>query len=304
MNERIDDFYHLFKKMLPVLLAYKHLKTHCMKTIIVPVDFSIYSENALKVAAQIAKKQHATIIAVHMMGLSDANLIKEDNSMEGMFYLKLTQKRFSEFLDKDYLEGITVQQTVKNYKIFSELDDVAKEHEADLIVMGSHGSSGLQEVFVGSNTEKVVRTASVPVLVIKNDYEPTSSTAVFACDYKLESLEVFKKAMLLFNLLDIHTKLVYINLPGENYKSTKQIEQQIVDFLVHLDKEDTILPEDVTIYADYSVEQGIFNYAKKVNAGVIGIPTHGRRGLAHFFSGSISEDIVNHSELPVITFKM
>ncbi|MFT5890288.1 MAG: nucleotide-binding universal stress UspA family protein [Dokdonia sp.] len=275
-----------------------------MKTIIVPVDFSIYSENALKVAAQLAKKENATIVAVHMMGLSDANLTKEYNSMEGMFFVKLTQKRFEEFLDKDYLEGVTVLQAVKNYKVFSELDEVAKEHQADLIVMGSHGSSGLQEVFVGSNTEKVVRTASVPVLVIKNEHDFTSTKAVFASDYKLESLDVFKKAIQLFKRLEIETKLVYINLPGENYKSTKQIEQQIVDFLVHLDKTYSIIPEDITIYADYSVEQGIFNYANKVKAGVIGIPTHGRRGLAHFFSGSISEDIVNHSELPVITFKM
>ncbi len=275
-----------------------------MKTIIVPVDFSIYSENALKVAAQIAKKENATIVAVHMMGLSDANLTKETNSMEGVFFIKLTQKRFSEFLDKDYLEGVTVQQAVKNYKIFSELDDVAKEHQADLIVMGSHGSSGLQEVFVGSNTEKVVRTASVPVLVIKNDQEFTSTKGVFACDFKSESLEVFKKAIHLFKRLGIDTQLVYINLPGEYYKSTKQIEQQIVEFLVHLDKSYDIYPEDITIYADYSVEEGVFNYAKKIQAGIIGIPTHGRRGLAHFFSGSISEDIMNHSELPVITFKI
>ncbi|MEP0262586.1 universal stress protein [Dokdonia sp.] len=275
-----------------------------MKTIIVPIDFSKYSENALKVAAQLARKKQAKIVAVHMMGLSDANLIKEDNTMEGLFFIKLTQKRFEEFLNKDYLEGIIVHQTVKNYKIFSELDDVAKEHKADLIVMGSHGSSGIQEVFVGSNTEKVVRTASVPVLVIKNETDFTMTKAIFACDYKLESLDVFKKAMHLFNLLGIETNLVYINLPGENYKSTQQIDQQIVDFLVHLDLAYKIIPEDITIYGDYSVEQGIFNYAKKIKAGIIGIPTHGRRGLAHFFSGSISEDIVNHSELPVITFKM
>lgn len=275
-----------------------------MKTIIVPVDFSKYSENALKVAAQIAKKENATIIAVHMMGLSDANLIKENNSMEGMFFIKLTQKRFEEFLDKDYLEGITLKQTVKNYKIFSELDDVAKEHQADLIVMGSHGSSGLQEVFVGSNTEKVVRTASVPVLVIKNEQGFTSTKGVFACDFKSESIDVFKKALHLFKVLGIETQLIYINLPGEYFKSTQQIEQQIVDFLVHLDKSYNILPKDIIIYADYSVEEGVFNYAKKTNAGIIGIPTHGRRGLAHFFSGSISEDIINHSELPVITFKI
>ena len=275
-----------------------------MKKILVPVDFSEYSENALKAASKIAKKQNAEIVVVHMLGLSDAVITKEDNSMEGMFFLKLTQKRFAEFLDKDYLEGLTIHQTVKNYKIFSEIDDVAKEHRVDLIVMGSHGSSGLSEVFVGSNTEKVVRTASVPVLVIKEETNFTATKAVFACDYRLESLEVFNRITSLFKVLDIEVKLLYVNLPGEHYLSTNEIEQRITNFIIHLQENNKILPKDIVIYSDYSVEKGVFNYAKRVKADIIGIPTHGRKGLAHFFSGSISEDIVNHSKLPVLTVKI
>ena len=275
-----------------------------MKKILVPVDFSKYSENALKVAAEIAKKQDAEIVAVHMLGLSDAVITKEEDSMEGLFLLKLTQKRFVEFLDKDYLEGITIHQTVKNYKVFSEIDEVAIEHNADLIVMGSHGSSGLSEVFVGSNTEKVVRTASVPVLVIKDSNSFTASKAVFASDYKLESLDVFNRVTTIFKSLGIEVKLLYVNLPTEAYLSTTEIEERITNFLVHLSDDDTTLPEDIAIYSDYSVEKGVFNYAKRINADIIGIPTHGRKGLAHFFSGSISEDIVNHSKLPVLTVKI
>ena len=275
-----------------------------MKKILVPVDFSEYSENALKVAATIAKKQNAEIVAVHMLGLSEAVITKEQDSMEGLFFVKLTQKRFVEFLDKDYLEGITIHQTVKNYTVFSELDDVAKEYNIDLIVMGSHGSSGLSEVFVGSNTEKVVRTASVPVLVIKENSAFNVTKAVFASDFRLESLNVFNRIVGLFKALDIEVKLLYVNLPGEHYSSTNEIEQRITNFLVHLHEDDNILPEDIAIYSDYSVEKGVFNYAKRIKADIIGIPTHGRKGLAHFFSGSISEDIVNHSKLPVLTVKI
>ncbi len=274
-----------------------------MKTIIVPVDFSQYSENALKVAAQIAKKENTKIVAVHMMGLSDTNLIKEHDSMEGMFFVKLTQKRFDEFLDKEYLEGISVETTVKNYKVFSELDEVAQAHNADLIIMGSHGSIGLQEVFVGSNTEKVVRSSQTPVLVIKNQDAFTSKKAVFACDFKTESLASFKSATTLFKALGIDVNLVYINQPGTFYLSTAEIDQRILDFMVKL-TEYALIPEDVVIYSDYSVERGVFNYANKINADIIGIPTHGRRGLAHFFSGSIGEDIVNHSSMPVLTVKI
>ena len=286
------------------MIHIKKQNTIKMKKILVPVDFSKYSENALKVASEIAKKQNAEIVAVHMLGLSDAVITKEADSMEGMFLLKLTQKRFVEFLDKDYLEGVTIHQTVKNYKVFSEIDDVAKEHNADLIVMGSHGSSGISEVFVGSNTEKVVRTASVPVLVIKDENSFNASKAVFACDYKLESLDVFNRITRLFKALNIEVKLLYVNLPGEYYSSTNEIEQRIAKFIIQLHGNDKILPEDIAIYSDYSVEKGIFNYAKRIKADVIGIPTHGRKGLAHFFSGSISEDIVNHSNIPVLTVKI
>jgi len=275
-----------------------------MKKIIVPLDFSEYSENALKVAATIAKKQNAEIVAVHMMGLSNAILTKEgETGEEGMFFIRLTQKRFEEFLDKDYLEGITIHQKVKNFTIFSEIDDVAKDYDADLIVMGSHGSSGLSEMFVGSNTEKVVRTSKTPVLVIKDNAVFNVEKAVFACDFKTESITAFTKTMSIFKMLNIKANLVYINLPGERYLSTKQIEQQIVDFIIHL-KNIPLKPEDITIYSDYSVEKGIFNYAKRVKADLISLPTHGRQGLAHFFSGSIGEDVVNHSKLPVLTVKI
>ncbi|MGB5479439.1 MAG: universal stress protein, partial [Eudoraea sp.] len=55
---------------------------------------------------------------------------------------------------------------------------------------------------------------------------------------------------------------------------------------------------------DYSVEKGVLNFSESIHADVIGIPTHGRKGLSHFFMGSIGEDITNHSKIPVITFKI
>jgi nucleotide-binding universal stress UspA family protein len=60
----------------------------------------------------------------------------------------------------------------------------------------------------------------------------------------------------------------------------------------------------IVYVSDYSIEGGIFNYANDVNADLIAIPTHGRSGIAHFFKGSIGEDVVNHANLPVITFRV
>ena len=60
----------------------------------------------------------------------------------------------------------------------------------------------------------------------------------------------------------------------------------------------------VHIYNDISIEKGILNFASETNANLIGMGTHGRRGLAHFFNGSVSEDLVNHANMPVMTFKI
>jgi hypothetical protein len=59
-----------------------------------------------------------------------------------------------------------------------------------------------------------------------------------------------------------------------------------------------------TFYNDLSIETGVLNFSKEIEADLIGISTHGRQGLSHFINGSISEDLVNHAKRPVITFKI
>ena len=60
----------------------------------------------------------------------------------------------------------------------------------------------------------------------------------------------------------------------------------------------------MNVYNENSVEKGILQFAREINAELIGMSTHGRKGIAHFFNGSISEDLVNHANMPVITFKI
>jgi len=218
--------------------------------------------------------------------------------------MKLAQKRFSEFLDRDDLKGITVHTTVQNYKVFTEIDALAKEYEADLIIMGSHGSSGLREVFVGSNTEKVVRTTSLPVLVIKNRIMNFSvDKMVFACDFSTDYLPAFKKAKQFADMFNSEFQLLYINTP-ERFKRTSEMEERAFKFLTAAGDGHMDLYDKISYFCDTTIEDGIFTFSNAYGADAILIPTHGRRGLAHFFAGSIGEELVNHSNIPVITFKI
>ena len=277
-----------------------------MKKIIVPVDFSEYSEYALEAASNIARKYNSELIVVHMLELSNAILTAGSTAIneEAVFYLKLAEKKFETFLDKPYLEGVKVTPIVKHFKVWDEVNDVAKEQNANLVVMGSHGVSGIKEVLVGSNTEKMVRHSDIPVLVIKHnpilfDFE----NGVFASDFSEDAVAAYIKAKTIFDKLGAKMHLVYVNSPDGNFKSSSEIDKQISAFLKKADGDLEHL-HDVNIVSDYTIEKGILNFANVIGADVIAVATHGRKGLAHFFEGSISEDLANHSTLPVMTFKI
>lgn len=273
-----------------------------MKTIIVPVDFSEQSEYALKTAASLAAKHKSEIIVLHMLELNYAMISSSEayHPEQTVFLLKAAEKRLGEFLDKKYLKGISITPVIKHYKVFSEVNEVAQKHNADLIIMGSHGTDGLQEIFIGSNAEKVVRNAEIPVLVVKNELPDFQvNNFVFACDFREENVPAFQRAKSFADKLGANFRAVYINTPGDHFMSTADAYQKISNFM-----NEAVSGMEVDIYNDYSVERGVLNYSEKIGADLIGIPTHGRKGISHFFMGSIGEDITNHSPIPVITFKI
>ncbi|HQK40724.1 MAG TPA: universal stress protein, partial [Flavobacterium alvei] len=155
-------------------------------------------------------------------------------------------------------------------------------------------------LLVGSNTEKIVRYSEIPVLVIKKGVkEFKASNFVFASDFLKETRKPFRKMLEFAKLFDSKLFLVTICTPA-SFKTTSATEKNMNDFVAHFDIENY----STHIYNDTNIENGIINFAKSVNADIIGICTHGRTGLAHFYNGSISEDLVNHVSKPVITFKI
>ncbi len=121
---------------------------------------------------------------------------------------------------------------------------------------------------------------------------------VFACDLKEENIHAFQRAKYISEFFATALRLEYVNTPGDAFLSTAEIQKNIVAFC------DTVgFDHLVAIYNDYLVESGVLNFAKEILADIIRIPIHGRKGIFHFFLGSIGEDVSNHSILSVITFK-
>ncbi|MBU2951365.1 universal stress protein [Tamlana agarivorans] len=277
-----------------------------MEKIIVPVDFSEHSEHALQTAAKLAKKYQAELLVLHMLEMPEMVLTstgKKQNEKAG-FLLRLTEQKFAKLLDVGFLIGLKVTPIIKHFKMFSEVNDVAKENGADLIVMGTQGASGFKEMFVGSNTERVIRYAEIPVLAVKKKVMDVSFEVVaFACDFSEACIPAYLKAVKLFEKMNSKMYLVYVNLPNDKFKSSVEMEKQVAEFLMKACG--NLQPmKNVHYTSDYSVEAGVLSFSNKIGADLIALPTHGKKGLAHFFEGSVGEDVANHATLPVMTFKI
>lgn len=274
-----------------------------MTRILVPTDFSTQAENALKVAAQLARKNNFEIHLLHMLEIpsqmNDA-ITGATPIPEIMLFIQKAKETLQHIKDKDYLKGLTIIDSFKLEKAASGILSYSQEHHINLVIMGSNGASGITEIIIGSNTEKVVRLSNVPVMVIKEEIDSfIPKNIVFASDFSEEIKKPFQKLLDFVNLFDAKLNLVTICTPN-SFKTTALTQETTQKFISEFE----IKNFSTHIYNDTNIEKGIINFSNEINADLISLCTHGRTGLSHFFTGSISEDLANHGTKPLIVFKI
>jgi nucleotide-binding universal stress UspA family protein len=276
-----------------------------MKRLLVPIDFSAQAEYAAKVAVNIAKLTNSKIYLLHMLELptgviDPSSYGTSSNTPTALLFLKRAHEKFEDFKKLPFFEGIEVEDSVLFHKAYDGIIDESIKNSIDLIIMGSKGTSGLEEMLVGSNTEKVVRNSDIPVLVIKEEIKDFKiENIVFASNFNFDARKSFQKILDFSSIFDAQIHLLKINTI-HNFETTKESSDAIRNFINEFDLNNYTL----NIYNDVSVEAGVLNFAKVTEADIILLNTHGRRGLAHLFTGSIGEDLANHAKLPVLTFKI
>lgn len=274
-----------------------------MKKILVPTDFSKEAEYALKVAAQLAKTYGSEIYLLHLIDLPLQQVDPLSTPSElpaAMFFMEMANKKIEALMASNYLEGLKVNVTIKPDNPFNGIINVCKKNKINMVIMGSHGATGIREVFIGSIAEKVVRHSDIPVMVIKKDHANFKvKHIVFASDFKKESKHTYKQAIDIAKLFKAKIHLLMVNTPT-SFITTSDANRRMQGFVKGIAFKDYTM----NIYNDESIESGILNFANEIKADLIGISTHGRQGLSHFINGSLSEDLVNHAKKPVLTFKI
>lgn len=278
-----------------------------MKRILVPTDFSKASLMAMEVAFEIAKKDGADIIVLNVVeeATSDSYRIsgewQRENWEEKIFTYRLLEKA------KKQLEKLVQEPRFNDVKILGELrlgnpfhgmNTIITEQKVDLIVMGTKGHTKLEEMIIGTNTEKVVRHSRCPVLTVQK--KPASNefkNIVYATGMQKDE-EVFsrfvKQTQKIYNST-IH--LVRINTPVDF-----QRDYAVKSYMERFAKKLQLKNYTINVCNDMTAEEGIIYFANSINADLIAMATHGRTGLAHMMAGSVAENVVGHAGRPVLTF--
>ena len=142
-----------------------------IKTILVPIDFSDYSKNALKYAVDFAHHFKADI---HIVYIIEPAVYPADFSMGQIAYPTIDEdiserakKELNELAKEIVGESLKWIIIIKTGKPFYEINSTASETDADLIIIATHGHTGMEHLLFGSTAEKVVRKAPCPVLTLR-----------------------------------------------------------------------------------------------------------------------------------------
>jgi nucleotide-binding universal stress UspA family protein len=275
-----------------------------MNKILVPTDLSEQSENAAKLAADIARWTGASIYLLHVMEppspSSSASSTGYGGALEGSALKKTARQRFDRFKKRSFFQGLRVITSIQYDRPHDNIVREAEERKVDLIVMGSYGASGFKELFIGSNAERAIRMASCPVLTVKDEVKGNAVNRIlFASHFGDEVYPVFGTIRELAELFGAELHLLEVN-SSNSIERNDEIRERIEAFAARFRLQDY----KVRVENADSIEDGILQASEDLDTDLIALTTHGRRGLAHWLSGSIAEDVANHSSRSVLSIRL
>lgn len=288
-----------------------------IEAILFPTDFSEAAEAASVHAVHLARRFDAALHVLHVAP-----------SAEGGSDVLEESRRISRVVKS----GVsTTRVQVQDRPVPDGILDYAEDHAVDLIVMGTHGRTGIGRLVMGSVAEAVVRKAPCPVFAVRakeddpskpqQDDAPAPETKagdveriLVPIDFSASSVAAFKHARALAIAYGASLDLLYIS-PQPDFKapaavdakssglSRRRREQAQLEALVeaaHL-KEAGV---EAAVHVEYSYpDGGILRFARREDTDLIVMATHGRTGLKRFPMGSVAERVIRQAPCPVFVVK-
>jgi len=270
-----------------------------MNKILVPVDFSTDSINAIEMAIVIANKSNASIRLIH---------VSSDKKYDIPIYFKdlMNGSEFSaesafDILINKYKNQIKVpfETTIRYGKVYREISNQAKYDDTDLIIMGTHGISGFEALFIGSNAYKVVSNVDCNVLTVRNGFMKRDiKRIVVPID---SSKQTRQKIEDVSEFATIFNAMVYVVAVRET-RLKKIIERinKYSDQVCKYFESKNIKYERAELYGRNITDMTI-DFAVKHDADMISIMTEQTQNTSNLWLGKYAQQMVNNSPVPVMS---
>ncbi len=275
-----------------------------MPTILVPTDLRSDTDIALSVAADIARQNGASLVLMHSVvqpmrpPVYTGTISTAPDDVVRRYYdaRAEAEKAMASLVSAEKYSDISITQVlVENGE---GLIEEVTTRKADLIVMHTRGSSGWEQYLLGSNAEDIVRHATCPVLVVREPvahFRPDRAVLALDLDERMKTHYEFPFA--LGNATAPH--YLYVMTP-----SNSRVPDGVRDWVQSFAAERGIEKYELAIRESGSVPEGIAQYAEEIEADLVVLFTHGHKGLQRLFSGSVAEDVLNHSKVPVLVMRL
>ena len=271
-----------------------------MKEIIVAIDFSKGSLYALELAIDIANKTSANIMMVWVDSETDT-----DTEFSIGSELRNDAKLHIEKMQKEYqpkLVNSTLSYKLRKGRVYSEIANQAKYNDADLIIAGTHGASGFEKMWMGSNAFRIVTYAPCPVMTIRYgfNFNKKLEKIILPIDSSADTRQKVPFACRMAKYFDAE-----IHILGLYTTTLKAIRRKVDTYVEQVEKymgENNVKHVTNFLEADNTTTTTI-EYSQQINADLIVIMTEQEKTAANFWLGPYAQQMVNNSPVPVLSIQ-
>lgn len=273
-----------------------------IKKILIPIDFSKTSNRALKQGALIAQLCKGELILLHVQKKNELLdiMLPTLKIKDPSVITKYLQKKLDLLAEKIHKGcGIKITSLVSIGNTTSEIVNAAEKFKAGLIIMGTQGADSENDLFLGSNSYRVLTKSDIPVMTVRSESGKSGYRHILLpVDSSEHSRQKVNVAIQLANMFS--SQLHVIGILGENESNYMYKMDVIVTQIQKMAKEKKVICTTEILTAKNRAQKTLAS-AKKLNADLIITMTDQDAGLSRLILGTYAHQLINNSKIPVLS---
>lgn len=260
--------------------------------VLFPTDFSENAEKALPIALDITRQSQGELLAFHSYDLPYSDRSMTISLLDVM--RENAEKNMALFAEKLSEEKLPFTTEVHMGNPIRLLKTLSKEQKADLIVMGTKGASGLEEILLGSNAASAIQNAQTPVLVVPPSHHFKGFEKILlATDMHFNDIRALKKFAAFANTYDAEITVLFVQDGSEISEDGRRTLDEQLDGLNH----------KLSIVHGNQVEKEILAKAENSDMDLIAAIHHQYGFFEGLFHQSVTARLAYHSSIPLLALQ-